>query len=259
MNTKGCVLTSSGDIKANPVNRMDLMARSYDQYAPFIVPRYNEIQSHILKQIAASTQNPRLVVDLGAGSGILLQRICSTFPEARVVWVDRSPAMRKVAEERLRPWQDRVDYIEDGLEEAWEEKLAITPNAIVSMSAIHHLDDEQKETLYQKCFTILNRGGCLWNGDEVKAPTYEGYRQAMEEWDTHMTGLIAEQRVDEVMAGIWAAWRERNLGHRADKRAGDDCHATVASQLAMLQRAGFSDAKEVWASGIWSIFGGTRM
>jgi tRNA (cmo5U34)-methyltransferase len=240
----------------NNTNRMDLMARSYDRYAPILVPCYDEIQTQLLVRLMARPEDPRLVVDLGAGSGIFLQRVCLFFPEVQVVWVDQSPEMRAVAEERLHPWGGRVRYIEAALQDPWQEALSGRPDAIVSMSAIHHLEDAEKEELYRRCCAALAPGGCFYNADEVQAPTPEAYRQAMLDWDGYVTGLIEAGQMDEVMAGIWAAWRQRNLGPEAPKHSGDDCHATVASQLEMLRRVGFADTSEVWSRGIWSMFGG---
>lgn len=150
-------------------DRMDVMARSYDRYAQVVVPFYEEMQSLWLEQLKSSRVEPRLVVDLGAGSGIFLQKICSLFPNVKVVWVNRSSGMRAVAEERLHPYKERVAFIEADLLEHWEERLPGAPTHIFSMSAIHHLIDAEKEQTYQRCFEALDPRGSFWNADEVRA------------------------------------------------------------------------------------------
>jgi len=234
---------------------MDVMARSYDRYAQVVVPFYEEMQALLLEQLKSSRVEPRLVVDLGAGSGIFLQKICSLFPDVKVVWVDRSSGMRVVAEERLHPYQERVAFIEAELLDHWEERLPETPTHIFSMSAIHHLIDAEKEQIYQRCFEALALRGSFWNADEVRAEDSFEYEKTLQEWDMYMTQLIRRNCVDEVIAGTWEAWKERNLHQTAPKRSGDDCHATVNSQLDMLLQAGFPKPVRIWSKGLWSIFG----
>lgn len=239
-------------------DRMDLMARSYDRFASLVVPFYEELQSLLLDQLAAGLAKPRVVVDLGAGSGIFLEKVCSLLPGIQAIWVDRSPGMRVVAEERLHLFRERVLFIETDLLGAWEESLPELPTHIFSMSAIHHLLDEQKEDLYQKCYSLLADAGCFWNADEVRAEDPAEYLRTLREWDEYMTRLINEGRVDGTIAATWAQWRERNLDINAVKHPGDDCHATVAAQLGMLQRAGFSQPAQLWGRGLWGVLGGCK-
>ncbi len=238
--------------------RMDRMARSYDRYGPLIVPHYDEMQAVLLEYLSAGKRPPRLVVDLGAGTGILLEKVCQSFPATHAVWVDRSTAMRAVAEERLAPYRGRVQFMAAALQDLWDEKLPEAPDAILSMSAIHHLDGGEKELLYRRCYSVLGPGGCFWTADEVRAEDEAAYLHTMREWDAYVTGLIEAGRVDSTMAEVWAAWRQRNLETAGRKRSGDDCHSTVCEQLAMLRRAGFASTSEVWARGMWSIFGGCK-
>lgn len=65
---------------------MDLMAQSYDRYAPFLVPYYGEMQAVLLDRLRQAPAI-RLVVDLGSGTGRLLELVCRRFPEAQAVWV----------------------------------------------------------------------------------------------------------------------------------------------------------------------------
>lgn len=82
--------------------------------------------------------------------------------------------------------------------------------------------------------------------------------RTLQEWDVHMTQLIRRNCVDEVIAGTWEAWKERNLNQTVPKRSGDDCHATVDSQLGMLLKAGFPKPVGIWGKGLWSIFDGHK-
>lgn len=239
------------------MDRMDLMAQSYDRYAPLLVPYYEEMQAVLLDRLRRAPA-VRLVVDLGAGTGRLLELVCRRFPEVHAVWVDRSPAMRAVAEERLKPFGDRVTFIQAALESPWERALPARPTHILSMSAIHHLVDREKARLYGRCYRLLPKGGAFWNADEVRAPALAAYYRALREWDRHVSRLIAAHKLDEIMVTIWQAWRRRNLGPPRLRRPGDDCHATVEAQLAMLRRAGFVQPQVIWQRGLWCVFGASR-
>ena len=92
---------------------------------------------------------PNCVVDLGGGSGRLLERVLERFANAQAVLVDQSAAFLAIAERRLARFGERVTLIEKRLQDDWRAELPATPDALVSMSAIHHLEPAEKQALYR--------------------------------------------------------------------------------------------------------------
>src|SRR4051794_34806791 len=103
------------------------MAECYDRMAAHLVPHYDSMQNEVVHLLALPSE-PKLIVDLGAGSGIFLEKILTRFPEAKAVWIDYSPDFQRVAERRLAPFNGRVQFIASSLEDNWEQHLPISPD-----------------------------------------------------------------------------------------------------------------------------------
>jgi SAM-dependent methyltransferase len=109
-----------------------------------------------------------LLVDLGCGPGNISLRLSSRFPAARVVGIDGSAAMLRVAEERrcgLGAAADRLQFACHTLPSAALEQgeLAGACTALVSNSLLHHL--HQPAVLWQAVRTLAAPGAFLYLKD----------------------------------------------------------------------------------------------
>jgi tRNA (cmo5U34)-methyltransferase len=157
-------------------------AEAFDAAAEFIHPFYLDIQDQILAQLQFLAEEPALIVDLGGGSGRLVERILTHFPHAIAVLVDQSEPFLALAERRLQPFRSRARLVKRRLQEEWASDLPDAAQAIVSMSAIHHLDPAEKRSLYARCYDALAPGGLFINGDEFRPESNSEYRAQLEWW-----------------------------------------------------------------------------
>lgn len=88
--------------------RFFTMAETYDRMAQILVPMYDMLQNEIFNIVPFDKSQTITVVDLGAGSGILLEKILSLYPNSIGYWVDFSDAFLGVAENRLRKFNNRI-------------------------------------------------------------------------------------------------------------------------------------------------------
>src|SRR5436190_17964814 len=140
----------------------------YDQAAELIHPYYLELQEAILAELAFPPQAEVLVVDMGGGSGRPMERVLEKWPQSQGIVLDQSEPFLALAERRLARFGRRASCVEARLQDDWSQLLPKAPTAIVSMSAIHHLDPAEKQNFYRQCFDVLAPGGKLLNGDEVR-------------------------------------------------------------------------------------------
>jgi tRNA (cmo5U34)-methyltransferase len=125
---------------------------------------------------------------------------------------------------------------------------------VISMSAIHHLDPGEKQICYRRCFDVLEPGGLLMNGDEVRADSDSEYRTQVETWAARMERLIDEQAVTPAMADGLRRWQQRNVEQFGQPRSsGDDCHETATVQLNYLRDAGFTRVDAPWQRDLWTL------
>ncbi len=81
----------------------DRAAKSYDRAAIL----QNEVLDRLAQRLAWIRHRPATVVDLGCGTGGAIRVLQRTYPRARVVGLDLSPAMLGEARKRYRAWSRR--------------------------------------------------------------------------------------------------------------------------------------------------------
>lgn len=229
-------------------------AEAFDQAAEFIHPRYLRIQDEVIAALPFDTGDSFCVVDLGAGSGRLVERILDRFPNSRAVLVDQSEPFFAIAERRLRKFGDRVRLVQRRLQDDWSSALPDQVQAFVSMSAIHHLDSGEKQALFARCFGALAAGGVFVNGDEYRPESDAEYLAAMQWWTDEKE--LAERRgqIPVSFRPNIEAWHDRNVRRFGEpKKSGADCHETVAAQIDYLRTAGFADVNVTWAEKLWAV------
>ncbi len=234
-------------------------AVGYDTAADVIHPHYLEIQDAILAGLPFPADAEILLVDLGGGSGRLAARFLDRWPRAQAIVVDQSDPFLALAERRLAAFDGRGTCVLARLQDDWRSKLPQPAGAIVSMSAIHHLEPAEKRAVYQEAFEALAPGGIFLNGDEVRPEREGDYRREVEAWAEHMRRHMASGSIGEAFHPALDKWIERNVTHfGGPRKSGEDCHETAAAQLAYLQSAGFAVVDCPWHRHLWGILRGTK-
>jgi tRNA (cmo5U34)-methyltransferase len=227
-------------------------AAAYDAAAPVIHPCYLAVQDHVLSAIPFPREVVLRAVDLGGGSGRLAERILTEFPAASVVVIDQSEPFLALAKERLARFGSRAGCLHQRLQDDWHAEVQPV-DLIVSTSAIHHLEGDEKQALFEKCHTALSPGGVLINGDEYRPQDDERFRQLLCEWGEHMERALAEGAIPFSFGATVESWKKRNLDNfGAPAKSGDDCQETIEAQLERLAVAGF-ESRAIWSDALWAV------
>ena len=234
-------------------------AIGYDAAADKIHPHYLEIQDVLIRHLPEELNRGGLVVDLGGGSGRLIERILDDRPAATAIILDQSEPFLALAERRLARFGSRAACQIARLQDAWGGLLPGQPAAIVSTSAIHHLEPLEKQALYRQCYELLAPGGVFLNGDEVRAVDDAAYRAELESWAAHMRRGMAEGSIGNIFHPALHKWIERNVTRFGEpKRSGDDCHESIEAQLGYFRQAGFAVADAPRQKGLWAVMRGVK-
>jgi tRNA (cmo5U34)-methyltransferase len=127
---------------------------TYLEQARAEVPRFDELQRAAVDAIPFA---PERVLELGMGTGETTRVLLESYPDAWVIGLDSSPEMVF----RLRQEYDGVMLarMEDPLPDGpWD--------LVISVLAIHHLKDDQKQVLFRR---VREQAKALVIGDVVKA------------------------------------------------------------------------------------------
>jgi tRNA (cmo5U34)-methyltransferase len=187
-----------------------------------LIPPFDRFYGAAVQAIGFGGNDPRRILDLGAGTGLLAAQIADRHPGARFVLQDGSPAMLQQARDLLG------DRIEASIVSDFADPLPAGPfDAVVSSLAIHHLPDDGKRDVYARAHDELATGGWLVNAEQVSGPTAlldEEFR-AWHETEARRLGATAAE---------WAA---------AEKRFAHDIRSPVHDQMKWLTQIGFENVE----------------
>lgn len=111
---------------------LGIKSGEYDKLIATLIPHYGELIDAAAAAVDMVARNTPAVVDLGTGSGALLQRIVKVRPKARLIGIDADPAMLAAATGRLGK---NLQTIEEDF-----ERVVIPRCDVVSASfALHHI------------------------------------------------------------------------------------------------------------------------
>lgn len=242
----------------------ETMANNYDRMCQITVPGYDFLQNAVIDILKFENMDKIVLLDLGAGSGILIEKVLKEFPDSICYYLDFSDEFMSVAKERLQKYKDRVYYIHSDFCRDWESKIAEKPTVITSMSAIHHLQTENKKKLYKKCYDALEEGGWFFNIDEMKTMSEEAYLKSLYYWIYHAKKqkyVIPEDlsRSYDVWMEKFSNWKKRNVDNiHLPKQEGDDIHEPFLAQLNWLKEIGFTQTDIFSKHLLWCLIGGKK-
>ena len=100
-------------MESSSVQAYETSARvaAYDADMDLMHPNRHKMVEVMMAVLAASTPEPQLVVDLGTGTGFLLDRLLRRFPNCRAVAIDGSQQMVAAAKSRLGSLAERVEFV----------------------------------------------------------------------------------------------------------------------------------------------------
>lgn len=102
------------------------------------VPGFDRLQA---AAIASIPFPPRLVLDLGIGTGETSRRLLEAYPEAQITGLDSSPDM--VFRAREMGIEVRLARMEDPLPDGpWD--------LVIAVLSVHHLRTDQKQELFRR-------------------------------------------------------------------------------------------------------------
>ncbi len=213
------------------------VSKKYDSQREYLIPCFKDFYTACLPLVKSLT-HAKTVLDIGAGTGLFTQFIYDVKPNLHFTLTDLSGEMLNVARERF-DGETNFEYLELDFS---KDPLPGKYDIIISGLAIHHLEDADKAKLYKNIFLALNDGGLFINADQVagKNVLFDSlYKYYWRETVSH-SGLDHEALV------------------QAFERTKLDKLAPLATQLKMLEKAGFNEVDCIYKNMNFAVFGGFK-
>ena len=206
--------------------QFNLVAEEYDANRRKFIPCFDDYYESTTRFIAAGIDEPKRILDLGAGTGLLSYYWYQHFPKAEYVLVDVSEEMLKIARKRFSGIAT-VDFQVADYADALPEGDV---DVIVSALSVHHLENDGKKNLFARVYEKLPNGGIFVNYDQFCAgqPELDGWFDSYWESQLMHSGLTAHDIT---------LWKERRKLDR-------EC--SVEQEIEMLRECRFKAVKCVY-------------
>ena len=240
------------------------MANDYNQMCRLIVQGYDFMQDTLIDILKFEKIDDIVLLDLGAGSGILIEKVLNEFPDSICYYLDYSNDFKAIAQKKLQKFEDGVIYVQSDFCDEWESEINELPNVITSSSAIHHLLNKDKKKLYNRCYKLLDKNGWFFNIDEMKTLNKDAYLKSLYFWIYHAEKL--KDNISDDLSNAYVdtmkkfdMWKKRNVDNiRIPKQEGDDIHESFLIQLDWLEEIGFKNTDLFCKLFLWSMIGGKK-
>ena len=146
-------------------SQFNLIAQEYDANRKKFIPCFDDYYISTTKFIASNIAEPKRVLDLGAGTGLLSYFWYRHFPISEYVLVDIADDMLQVARKRFAG----IDTVSYQVADYSKELPVQDFDVIVSALSIHHLENRDKEKLFERIYDKLPEGGLFVNYDQFCA------------------------------------------------------------------------------------------
>ncbi len=220
------------------LEQFNLVAQEYDVNRRKFISCFDDYYETTTAFIAESVlcnaaARPNLIFDLGSGTGLLASFWYKLLPGAKYVLVDIAEEMLNVAKKRFEG-ASNVEYCVCDYSETLPEGA---PDVVMSALSIHHLEHEQKKSLFKKIYAKLPSGGLFVNYDQFCLD------------DATLDACVNEYWLKEIQAsGLsdveFNRWQER-------KKLDREC--SIVSEIAWLKEAGFESVECVYAKGKFGV------
>lgn len=213
--------------------QFNIIAEEYDINRRNFIPCFDDFYDGTTRFIAANIPEPKRVLDLGAGTGLLSYFWFQRFPKAEYVLVDIADEMLKIAQRRFESAENvscqSLDY---------SKTLPDTDfDVIISALSIHHLENSDKAMLFQRVCDKLPSGGLFVNYDQFCAGDMEINLWFDKYWENQLSNSGMSDNDIEL-------WKERRKLDR-------EC--SVEQETEMLRKCNFKAVKCVYSSQKFSV------
>lgn len=227
---------------------------TFMDWGQYFVP-HRDKQIRIICDLTPEARPGDGYVELCCGEGRISEALLQARPQARMLAMDGSHAMRRAAAARLAPFGDRARVAAfDLASEDWRTSPAIpwSPLAIVSALAIHHLDGPQKRKLYGDMHRLLKPGGRLIIADLIEPMSEAAKSVAARSWDqTVREAARAHNGPEDPYQHFAATHWNYYLDPEPDPI---DRPSPLLAQLQWLEQAGFIEVDVHWLLAGHAIF-----
>lgn len=219
----------------------DKFAEQFDRDRQKLIPCFKDFYEICLDVIPFHGDRELRVLDLGAGTGLLTIHAAAHYPMGQFFLVDVSQEMLGIAEERLKKTENPGKFSFQVMDIA-KEPLRGHYDLVMSSLAIHHLDSNQKQELFEKIYSVLEPGGIFINADQILGENEMSEKKFKRVW---LEQVRKNGATEETITN-------------ALERMEEDQMSTLSDQLMWLEKAQFIDVTNWYQYYSFVVYSGAK-
>lgn len=217
----------------NVEEQFNMISKEYDSNRKNFISCFDDYYQSTTAFIASNIEQPKRILDLGAGTGLLSYFWYRHFPETEYVLVDVANEMLDVARKRFADLRN-IKYEITDYSKAFPEGAY---DCIISALSIHHLEQRDKKNLFSNIYNRLPINGIFINYDQFCGGTTN-----MDQWfDSYWIQQLKNSSLTEEDIALWQERRKL------------DRECSVETEVAMLLKCKFRDVKCVYSNQKFSV------
>jgi tRNA (cmo5U34)-methyltransferase len=231
-------------------------SRLFIDYGKTFVPQRDH-QIRMMVDLLSGLRMPCSVMELCCGEGLLAEMILARYPQMTVIALDGSTEMLKRTSNRLARFGERFRCQLFDLAASDWRSIDQPISAVVSSIAIHHLDADQKRTLFSDIYRLLIDGGNFIIADVVAFKNQMGLKLAADQWDEEVKkqALEYDRSLDAFETFLNQHWNMYRYFDPDDI----DKPSPLFDQLKWLEKAGFNDIEVHWMLAGHALFSARKI
>ena len=195
----------------------------------------------------ATHNHPLEILDLGTGTGNLIESVDKMFSKARPSWlaVDQSEEMLQKAKKKMRRQGSAIKILKLSMQDLeYPEEIF---DAVISSFAIHHLDKIEKKTLFKKVYHLTRPQGVFVFGDRFAEPSESHLEVAAAYFRQNSSVFTQTKRLDDVVK-----YMKKQFEIDGDKPS------TEQEQIKWMEEVGWRDVRCSFRSFICGVISGVK-
>jgi tRNA (cmo5U34)-methyltransferase len=211
-------------------------AGDYDRNIRKSIPLYDHFHEATIDLVSIVLPRPQVWVDVGCGTGTLVEKALCTFPTTEFIISDASAAMLELATEKLKG-RDRVRVLEPVIAE--ELRFPKPADVVTAIQSLHYLNAERRKMAVMNCFRQMQKGGVFVTFENIRPLSDKGVEIGKEYW----------QR-SEVKAGK----SEEEARKHVHRLGVEFFPITIEEHLKLLREVRFETVEMLWYSYVQAGF-----
>lgn len=213
--------------------QFNLIAKEYDANRRKFIPCFDDYYKNTTDFICSGIKEPKRILDLGAGTGLLSYYWFQHFPKSEYVLADVASDMLKIAEKRF----DGIDTVSYQVLDYSKALPKEDFDVIISALSIHHLEQEDKLNLFARIYDKLPNGGIFVNYDQFCA----GQPEMNQRFDSYWVNQLKRSGLTDRDIALWQERRKL------------DRECSVEQETEMLRQCNFKIVKCVYSYQKFSV------